>query len=371
MTLLDQISERDISGLTEELLVAEMQMTGKCRLILDSIKDIALAAERKDLDEVVALYHKGYSNVFVNNDSGSDDADLLSIASTSSKFNWRTTGFKAIDERNGISTGSLVLLCGDTGTGKSTAAHSMGVHQFKKYEDSVFYASWEQGVKEITTRIFSYESDIDLGKIMDDVMTAEERVTLRTAKLNLLFTANNSQVNEYVAANTHLDEEAFLVQAGKDLEIKPNKFYIFDKIGDFDDLMVRMELMLKTKNVRTFIVDYLTIIPAGAGQRGYQSWELYIKMSQRLKNFARVNDVLVITPLQYDSKEGKIKFSKNIENDADLSIRMSQDKEDLELNSVTWSFGKYRNFKTIMGKPLAPFKLVTAFDRAKFEDMEF
>jgi replicative DNA helicase len=293
------------------------------------------------------------------------------MAGSDVTFNWRTTGFSGVDERNGVSTGSLVLICGDTGTGKSTAAHSIGVHQYKKYGDGVFYVSWEQGKKEIMSRIFSHESDVDLGKIIDDELTPEERYTVRKAKLQLLFEVGDTNLDEYLTAGEETAEEEFIQQASQDFTSKPSGFYIYDNLRDFDDLMLRMELLRSTKNVRLFIVDYLTLIPPGTEHRGLQSWEVYIKMSQRLKTFARINDVIVITPLQFDAKDEKIRFSKNIINDSDLALFLSQDKEDKEMDSVTWRFGKYRNFKTIPNKPLQDFKLMRAFDRAKFLELEF
>lgn len=370
-SLLDQIQERDISGLSEEMLIQEMNEAGRCRSVLDSIKEIALAAERRDLEAVQGLYRTGYEKAFLSDSGASDECNLVNMAGEDVTFNWRTTGIQGIDERNGITTGALVLLCGDTGTGKSTAAHSIGVHQFKKYSSGVMYASWEQGRKEIMARIFSYESDVDLGKIIDDELDIEERHKLRNAKLSLLFQLEDKDVEKFLKENEGVNEELFIKQASAEFKSKENGFFIYDDGPNFDDLLVRMELLRSTKNVELFVVDYLTIIPPGHEHRSLQSWEVYIKMSQQLKNFARKNDVTVIAPLQFDGKEGKIRFSKNILNDADLAIFMSQDKEDVEMNTVTISFGKYRNFKTIKGKPLQSFKLMRSFETAKFREVTF
>lgn len=364
--LLDKIQDRDITGLTNDKLVAELQAAGKCRTILNNCKELTAAAENRDIDAVQSLYRKGYEQAFLKADIGTEQADLLHMAGADVKFNWKTTGVKAIDERNGVAAGSLVLLGGDTGTGKSTLAHSIAVHQFQTYGDSIFYASWEQGTKEIMSRVFSYCSGVDLGKIIDDDLTTEERGALRRAKLNLLFDGADLD-NVHVA----LSEEEFLREAAKKYPRKPNSFYLYDDIGSFDDLIIRMELLRSTRGVSTFVCDYLTIIPPGAEHRGMQSWEVYIKMAQKLKNFARIHGCIVITPVQFDAKEGKIRFSQNIKNDADLALFLSQDNDDKTMDTVTVEFGKYRNFKTIPNKPLQSFKLTRDFAHARFLELTF
>jgi len=370
MALLDQIQERDIAGLTDDMLMAELTDQVKMRHLLLGLQDIAHAAEARDTEKAFALFSGLQEQILLTGDNEILNSDMLALAGADVSFEWRTTGVPDIDRRNGISLGSLVLICGDTGTGKSTRAHSIGIHQYNKYREGVAYWSWEQGKKEIMARIWSHESDVDLGNIISDELTREERGKLRVAKLKFLFI--NSDVNFVEESlESGLSEEEFIREAALRFERKPEGFYIYDHAPNFDDLLVEMELLRSTKGVRIYICDYITIIPAGAGHRGLQSWERYLEMSKALKTFARRGNCIVITPLQFDSKEGKIRFSQNIINDADLALFMSQDKEDLELGTVTNKFAKFRNYRTIPGEPLSNFKQLRAFDRAKFLDISF
>lgn len=370
MALLDQIQERDITGLTDDMLMKELTDQVKMRSLLLGLQDIAHAAEARDTEKAFALFNGLQEQILLSGDNEILNSDMLSLAGADVTFEYRTTGVEAIDRRNGISLGSLVLICGDTGTGKSTRAHSIGIHQYNKYGEGVAYWSWEQGKKEIMARVWSHESDVDLGKIISDELSRDERAKLRKAKLFFLFL--NSDVNfveESLEAG--MSEEEFIREAAGRFERRPSGFFIYDHSPNFDELLVEMELLRSTKGVRTFVCDYITLIPAGAAHRGLQSWERFLEMSKALKTFARRGKCIVLTPLQFDSKEGKIRFSQNIINDADLALSMSTDKEDLELGTVTNSFLKFRNFKTIPGEPLSDFKQLKAFDRAKFLDLNF
>jgi len=338
------------------MLMTELTDQVKMRHLLLGLQDIAHAAEARDTEKAFALFSGLQEQILLTGDNEILNSDILALAGADVSFEWRTTGVPDIDRRNGISLGSLVLICGDTGTGKSTRAHSIGIHQYNKYREGVAYWSWEQGK--------------DLGNIISDELTKEERGKLRAAKLKFLFI--NSDVN-FVEESLEngLSEEEFIREAALRFERKPEGFFLFDHGPNFDDLLVEMELLRSTKGVVTFEIDYLTLIPAGASHRGLQSWERYLEMSKALKNFARRGKGIVITPLQFDAKAETIRFSQNIINDADLALFMSQDKEDLELGTVTNKFAKFRNYRTIPGEPLSNFKQLRAFDKAKFLDISF
>lgn len=371
LALLDQIQERDINGLTDELLLEDLTGMGKMRILLGGIQEIVQAAEARETDRALALFNSLGAQLIQTGNVSILNSDLLTLAGADVAFDWRTTGIQAIDRRNGTATGSLFLICGDTGTGKSTQAHSVSIHRHVKYSEGVAYWSWEQSKKEVMARIWSHQSDVDLGNIISDTLSTEERKKLRMTKLHFLFLTDDKDVAGYVDTHFELSEEDFIKQAATEFEKKPSSFFVYDHGPDFDQLLVEMELLRSVKGVKLFVVDYLTIVPAGAEHSRMQSWEMYIKMSQKLKNFARTHGVDVITPLQFDSKEGKIKFSKNIINDADLALFMFQDKEDVEMGTVTNEFAKYRNYKTIVGEPLGPFKQLRAFDKAKFMEIKF
>ena len=373
MGLLEQIRERDIRGLSGESLVAELQATAKVRTILDGVEEMVSAASNKDAERTLSLLKQLHDKAFLQGASTSIDAgSLLARADQDLVFNWCSSGINAIDRRNGFADGWLILLGGDSGTGKSTLAHMLGLHMFKKNAESVYYRTWEQGTGELMARIFSCHSGVDLGNIISDDLDAEERLRLRKAKIELLFQINSDvDINSWLEEMKEVLEKDFLKEARKSYTPKTNNFFLYDDGCDFDQLLIEMELMFATRGVRLFILDYLTIIPKGVEHRGMQSWEAYIKMTDRLKNFCNRTRSKVILPLQFDAKEGTIRFSKNIINAADLAIWMSQDAEDKEMDTVTFEFGKYRNYKTIKGEPLQSFKLMKAFATARFQEVSF
>jgi len=374
MALLDQIQERDINGLTDDMLMTELTDQVKMRHLLLGLQDIAHAAEARDTEKAFALFSGLQEQILLTGDNEILNSTLLNMAGTEVAFRWRTTGVPAIDRRNGVCLGSLILLCGGTGTGKSTQAHSISLHQFKEYHEGIGYWTYEQGKEEIMGRVWSYESDVDLGNIISNDLTNEERLKIRRAKLHLLFQPISEEVtSEFVAKSVEdgLSEEEFIRLASETFEKKPEDIFVLDHGPDFDALMVEMELLRTVKGVRIFVVDYLTLIPGGAAHRGLASWERYLEMSKSLKSFARRGKCIVITPLQFDDKAESIRFSTNIINDADLALFMIQDQEDKELGTVTNKFAKWRNYKTIPGEPLANFKQLRAFDRAKFLEISF
>jgi hypothetical protein len=150
----------------------------------------------------------------------------------------------------------------------------------------------------------------------------------------------------------------------KSLEPRDNKFMLFDDCLDFDSLLMKMELLYAVKNVKVFIVDYITLIPRGRLERQLQQWEYHLYKSAMLKTFARKHgDVIVITPVQFDSKEDKLRLASNMINDADICLTMKQTDDDKKVDMVTVTFKKYRNFT---GDALKDFKLIKEFSKAGF-----
>lgn len=370
-SLLLQVRERDIQGLTEESLLSELQDFKKLRLLLESSGELVSAIQRKDAKQAVASLKSAYDRVCVSSEYNLEDSDIDSLAGDDIKYEFKKTGIYEIDKRSGISTGSLVLICGESGSGKSTLAHSMGVYNYLNNNEGVAYWSWEQGTKEITSRIWSYCSDVDLGSIISGTLTDEEKFKVRLAKAKFLCDSS-TDFKEFCDTTKGETESEFVKLLTDTYGRKSHNFFIFDNCPTFDELLIQMELLRQTRNVKMFVVDYLTLVNLGPRGAKMASWEQALTMSKELKTFARKNKVIVITPLQYDSGSQKIRFSSNIINDADLSLAMSEDEDDKELGVVTCKFLKYRNFTSVKNEPvLKEFKLLKSFHTAKFLDFNF
>lgn len=378
MTLLDQIQERDISGLTDELLVAEMSTTGKCRQILDSVKEIALAAEQKNLEEVIALYQRGFEGIFAQGDEGAEDADMASMAGKKVCFNFNTVGLKPIDERGGLIEGGLFGIAGEAKAGKSIMALQWSVHNYLHHGESVAYFSYEQGRHEIRARILSSLCEIDIGKLTGGDLTPEETLKVRLAESRFLCNDDDGLLEEFAHKYSALNDEDFYSSLFVNHKRRENRFHIFDDPFDWDVLGTKMELLRITKDVGFQVVDYPYLVPRGLADKNLQSWEYNLLQSRKLKHFARRHTAKgrptrVTVLAQYDSKEDSLRYIKGLVNDLDMLIKVYQTKEDKELNTVECSHGGiYRNFRSVPGKPtLEDFKLQREFQYSRFCHMSF
>lgn len=368
MKLILKIRDRDTEGLTEEDLLQELGDFRSLRTVMDISEELVSAVEQKDAAKVTALYKKGYEKIcFSTVDEEESDLGMLSFEETPTKF--RTTGFKPLDDRSGFAEGSLVLLGGDSGTGKSTLAHCIGVHNYYNYPGSVAYWTYEQGKKEIASRVWSRTSQVDLGNIIGGTLSVAEKLVLRKTKAQFLFKdVPEDSLERLLSDFSNKPENEYMQELYKTLEPRENKFMMFDDCLDFDSLLMKMELLYAVKGVRVFIVDYITLIPRGRLERQLAQWEYNLYKSAMLKTFARKHgDVIVITPVQFDSKEDKLRLASNMINDADICLTMKQTEADAACDLVTTTFKKYRNFT---GAALKDFKMLKAFDKAGFEYVE-
>lgn len=364
LKLILKIRDRETEGLSDDDILQELTDFKNLRTVMDVSEELIQAVEQKDAAKVTALYKKGYEKICLSG-TVEEESDLGRMSGEDIEYIFRKTGFSDIDSRSGFAEGDLVLLGGESGAGKSTLAHCIGMHNYKNYTGSIAYWSYEQGKKAIMSRIWSRESQLDLGKLISNTISLEERTVLRRTKADFL-------MNDVTGIECVLDEfkskseQQFMDKLYSLYEPRNNKFLIYDDCLDFDALLMKMEFLYAVKGVRIFIVDYITLIPRGKLESKLAQWEYNLYKSQMLKTFARKHgDCIVITPVQYDSTEDKIKLASNMKNDSDVFIAMSQSEEDKKCGAVNCAYKKYRNFT---GDPLKDFKLIQEFDKAGFID---
>jgi len=68
LSLLDQIETRDIAGLTDELLLKELNDYHKFRIILSKAGDLVRAVEDKDIDSTLGRLKELHDSVFVEHE---------------------------------------------------------------------------------------------------------------------------------------------------------------------------------------------------------------------------------------------------------------------------------------------------------------
>lgn len=363
LKLVQKIRDRDTAGLTDEDMLTELNEFKSLRTVMDVSEELLAAVEQKDATKVVALYKQGYEKLcFASAAEEESDIGMLSKDDTATVF--RKTGIEPIDARSGFAEGALVLLGGESGTGKSTLAHCIGIHNYLNYPGSVGYWTFEQGKREISSRIWSRTSQVDLGNIISGKLSPEERKVLRQTKADFLFEGVDGNLLSAIDQYKDRSETEYMNHLYKTYAPRANKFQIFDDCPDFDSLLLKMELMYSMKNTRVFIIDYITLIPRGRLYRELAQWEYNLYKSAALKTFARRHgDAIVITPVQYNSKEDTIRLASNMINDADIFLAMKQTEEDAKCDIVTTVFKKYRNFT---GEALKDFQLLKDFSKAGF-----
>lgn len=373
--LVMDIKGRDINGMDSDYVIQELEKHRKYRIILDGSGDLLDSVEGQDIDRAVEKLRGMYQSVFeeaagINFES----YDAVNLVGKKSKFHFRQTGIPGIDRRGGLIEGGLTVIGAEQKQGKSTLATQFATFGHDNYEGSTAIFTYEQGAKEIWSRIRSARSGVDLGLIMSDMLSSEETLKVRLAEASFLCDMNDN-IQDFVNEMTALDDDEFWPSYWSHFQPRNNRFLLMDHGPDWDTLFVQMEMLIKHKGVKFFVIDYAFLVPRGRMDGNMEGWKYNLIQSQKLKAFARRNKVWVVTPAQYDAKSDSLKYIKGILNDVDLFIKMYQQDEDRGLGdagAVTVEMGCYRNFLTIPGEPtLQPFKMLRRFDISRLEYFEY
>ena len=327
--------------------------------------------ESKDIDSVCGRLKELYDSVFVEDEAQLQDYDM-SMMPGKVKFDFRTTGVGTIDKRGGIIVGGYCVVAAPTGCGKSTLAGMICLHQYIELGLNIAYFSYEQSASEIRARILSNYADIDLGSLMADTLSDEDTIKFRRAEAKFFCI----DVPDNLKVDLSLTREDFLNEIYTKYERRPNKFYIFDNDLDWDELEIKINLLAKTKNINTVVIDYAWLVKKSKTPTNIADWQYQLDKSKMLKSLARKHSLNMIAPAQLSTaKKGedpKLKFVSNVINDTDLTLFLSRKEEDKATNTTTVHFEKYRNFITLPDEPyLKDFKLLNEFNKARFVDLEY
>lgn len=372
LMLLDQIANKDVSGLHDEVLLKELQDFHKFRLILGKAQPLIDAVAAKDVDQALGNLKELYDSVFLSS-LGSDNrvVELSEIATEEVKYEFYGTGLKPIDERGGLIKSGYTIIAAPAKTGKSTLAGMFGLHHYLHEGLSVFYQSLEMGRAEVRSRIFANCASVDIGNLLDGNLSDEEKI--RLFKTEAAFYCLGT---EELEVDPSLTREEFFEYVFTTYERRPNKFFVCDEPFDWDELWAHLTLMVTTKGVKTIIIDYPWLVSRGRAHKELASWEYNLLQSKNIKSFARKYGVQMICPAQLDKgKKGddpKLRFVSNAINDCDLALYLVNTEEDKTLDTVTVKWGAARNFKTVPGKPyLEDFKLQKELNFSRFSYIDF
>lgn len=372
--LVDDIRGRDISGLSEAQLVDELKKQLQFRMALDGVSSIVDSVDKKDADAVVGAMRDLYEKMFSEANDGSFlTADMVEMTGREAKFSYSHTGIPGIDKFGGLIESGLFMILGGSGRGKTHMATQWALYNHENYEGSTVVASWEQGVMELKSRLLANIAEVDLGKITLGTCTPDEKLRLRKAEVKHLC-GNNEEALDLCLAMRDIDDKTFWDTLWSRVSPQKNRFFLFDAGWNYDELFINMELLVQTRNVKFFVIDYPTIISPGKMEAGMQPWQYALNQIGKLKNFCRRHNVRIVFPAQYGEKEDHIKMMSNSINFTDMTIALTEEEGDKEIGSegaLTVKFKKYRNFVSPDFKPPREFKVLKDLCHAKFLPLDF
>ena len=373
-SLLLQIRDRDIQGLTDDMLLKELQEYKQLRKGMLYAGKIVSCIENKDAASFKAVLQEAHDTIFVSSEYKIDDSDASCMLGKPIEFKFKKTGIEKIDERGGLIQGGLTILGGEAKAGKSILAEQIGLYNYVNYDSSVAMLSYEQGVDELRARMIANYADLDLGDIIAKRACAEDILKSRWAQIDLFFQSGGRDVWDFCKSCAKLEDDQFSIRVNETFKKRENKFFLFRETLNWDDLFIKMGLLARTRGVKLFILDYPWLVPDGKIPFGESNWQYKLNMIQRLKTFSHDEELdNMITPAQYDSTGDKLKFISNAVNACDLYASMNnKSKEDAEFGTVTVTMKAYRNYLTIPDKPtLEPFRLLKDFSKGRFLDFNF
>jgi hypothetical protein len=365
---------KDISGLTQEYLFDELKKQRQFRQALEGVNSIVDGVDKKDAEAVVGAMRELYERMFA--DSASSDmatADMVGLTGSSIKFKYSPTSLVGIDKFGGLIESGLSMVLGSSGRGKTHMATQWALHNHDMCEGSTCLASWEQGKGELRSRVLSNRSEVDLGKITLGTCSPEELLKLRLAEAVLLC-GDSTEITAFCTETRKLDDKTFWDTFWGKFKPRDNRLLLFDAGWNFDDLFVNMELMVQTRNVKFFLLDYPEIVPVGRLNAGVQPWQYKLDQIGRLKNFCRRNNVRIVFPAQYGEKDNHIKYNSGAINYVDLAVALTEEDGDKEYGpegALTCKFLKYRNYSSPDGTPPKEFKVLKSLSTAKFLSFDF
>lgn len=373
--LLDQIQKRDISGLTDELLIKELQDYHKFRLVLDKAGDLVTAVESKDIDKTLGVLQGLYDSVYMTDSGSLDDADMSNMAAADIKFNFRKTGIKEIDLRGGFIEGGLILVAADAKQGKSTLCGQAALHQYLNETGDICVVSYEMSAPEYRSRIFANYASVNLGNIMAGRLSDAEKDQL-LVKESQFYCGESEDIYKFAYDNRTLDRTSYFARLFDKFPKRGNRFFIIDERLPWPDLFAKMQLLVETRGVKTFIIDYINLVPMGYDTKHLAQWEAVLYQSRKLKNFSHKYKLNMVTPVQLaiDKKSGesKIRYASNVIADCDLCVAMYATDDDIKLGTTTCEFKAIRNGLSVPDRPFnEPFKLLKEFEYSRFLNMDF
>jgi len=299
----------------------------------------ALLRDKVDVEKLVNQTAQEISKVSIKIDSQQQMFNLggngtfskvLKKLTNDEKPEMIPTGFSDFDRTNGgLFYGSMVLIGGTTGGGKSSLAIQL-LKNMAENAESCVYVPLEMTEVESGARLMSNLSGISLLKILQKKLTRAEKKKV--------------------------------ISEGKKFHAKLKKQGNMYSIMSPEEDMTAEEilLMLQPYGFRVILIDYISLLK---GVDGEESWKQLSNVARMCKIYAKTHNIIVILLVQIND-EGYIRYSKGVEEHANNAWYFVANKETREAGVLNITQKKARN------QAMFDFQLAFEADVMRIYDMD-
>lgn len=242
-----------------------------------------------------------------------------------------------LDARDGgTALTELLMIGGRRGSGKTIAACNANINQYTQGNSSVIFSIEMRG-REIFDRYISILSGVENNKLRRMACDKSDLDKIAVVRSNMFVDAEEV----YRDYKKHEDYEKFEIDLIRSKKLKPdNQLVIVDNqnltIADIDMNIQKFKNQFGDK-LKVVVVDYVNQISVP----DIYNWQVQIMLSNKLKEFARKYNIIMITPYQTDAS-GEARFAKGLLDKADVAMNLSAKDE-------------YIHFESTKTRSIAPF----------------
>lgn len=234
-----------------------------------------------------------------------------------------------IDARDGgTALTELIMIGGGRGSGKTIVACNVATNQYTQGNSSIIFSIEMRG-REIFNRNLSILSGVDNSNIRKMQLSREELNKLASVRSDMFIDADEV----YMDYKKDKDYEKFEINLIRSKKLKlDNQLVIIDNqqltLADIDMNIQKFKNQFGDK-LKTVIVDYVNQINIP----DIYEWKQQIMLSNKLKEFARKYDIVMVTPYQTDSS-GEARFSKGILDKADVAMILKAESDHIHFETT-------------------------------------
>lgn len=296
----------ELRGYLEDLEVYSVEET------ITKLHDVVFSLEKEF--EARGSFHKGHNIKLNFDDEGSSDILALGVNN-----DW--------DATYPIARNNLVLIGGYRGSGKSVISTNIICNQFNQGNCPVYFTI-EMSAEEAMQRIIAIMSGVSATSIRNNVLSESEKASV--AKAICYQYKNEDELIGQFDGNL----KTFQDICGEQGDPVDNPFNIIDERGitveKIDSYLSTIHEEYEDK-LKVVVVDYINKISTPNSQDQFD-WKEQVNLSVELKKLAKKYNVALVTPMQLTA-EGQLRFSKAIEDEADLSMVIEPGSDSIKLNS--------------------------------------